>query len=169
MSDDSPCYIAALRILKFRFNSEAELRRKLRSKQFDKDAIDDAMLRLRNEKWLDDSRFAGAFTRTKANKSIGKKRILRELQAAGVDRETAAEAVAGNVDPEREAEALKTLCERRARMLVRRHGAEYLSTTEGRNKLAAYLLKQGYDAGLVFACVRECARETKVVDHQPDS
>ena len=166
---DSPCYIAALRILKYRFNSEAELRRKLRAKQFDKETIDATILRLRNEKWLDDSRFAGAFTRTKANKSIGKKRILRELQAAGVDRETAAEAVAGNVDPEREAEALRTLCDRRARMLIRRHGPEYLQSAEGRNKLAAYLLKQGYDAGLVFAAIREFARETRVVDHQPDS
>ncbi len=161
---DSPCYIAALRILNHRFNSEAELRRKLRVKNFDKEAIDETMVRLHKEKWLDDSRFAGAFTRTKANKSIGRKRILRELQAAGVDRETAAEAVAGNVDPEREAEALRMLCERRARMLVRKHGPEYLQSAEGRNKLAAYLLKQGYDAGLVFACIKE----TKVVDHQPD-
>src|SRR5688572_32398120 len=158
---DSPCYIAALRILNHRFNSEAELRRKLRVKQFDKETIDATMVRLRNEKWLDDSRFAGAFTRTKANKSIGKKRILRELQAAGVDRETAAEAVAGNVDPEREAESLRTLCERRAGMLVRKHGPEYLHSAEGRNKLAAYLMKQGYDAGLVFAAIREFAKDTK--------
>ena len=165
---DSPCYIAALRILKFRFNSEVELRRKLKFKQFDKETIDATMIRLRDEKWLDDSRFAGAFTRTKANKSIGRKRILRELQAAGIDRETAADAVAGNVDPEREAEALRTLCDRKARMLVRRHGPDYLQSAEGRNKLAAYLLKQGYDAGLVFAAIRELAREIPVVDHQPD-
>ena len=162
---DSPCYIAALRILKFRFNSEVELRRKLKFKQFDKETIDATMIRLRDEKWLDDGRFAGAFTRTKANKSIGKKRILRELQAAGIDRETAADAVAGNVDPEREAEALRTLCERKARMLVRRHGPEYLGTAEGRNKLAAYLLKQGYDAALIFAAIKEL----RVVDYQPDS
>ncbi len=163
MQDDA--YIAALRILKFRFNSEVELRRKLKFKQFDKETIDATMIRLRDEKWLDDSRFAGAFTRTKANKSIGRKRILRELQAAGIDRETAADAVAGNVDPEREAEALRTLCDRKARTLVRRHGPEYLKSAEGRNKLAAYLLKQGYDAALVFACIKE----TSVVDHQPDS
>lgn len=162
---DSPCYIAALRILKFRFNSEVELRRKLKFKQFDKETIDATMIRLRDEKWLDDSRFAGAFTRTKANKSIGKKRILRELQAAGIDRETAADAVAGNVDPEREAEALRALCERKARMLVRRHGADYLQSAEGRNKLAAYLLKQGYDAALVQSVIRE----TRLAHNQPDS
>ena len=162
---DSPCYIAALRILSYRFNSEAELRRKLRVKQFDKETIDTTMVRLHREKWLDDSRFAGAFTRTRANRRIGKLRILRELQAAGVDGDTAAAAVAENVDSERETEALRELCQRRAGLLVRRHGPDYLSTADGRNKLAGYLLKQGYDAALVWATIKEI----RVVDHQPDS
>ena len=170
MADDlERCYIAALRILNHRFNSEAELRRKLRVKQFDKDTIDTTMVRLHAEKWLDDSRFAGAFTRTKANKRVGKLRILRELQYAGVNDDTAAQAVAENIDEEREAEALRELCAKRARMLVRRHGTDVLETAEGRNKLAGYLLKQGYDAALVHACVHQLARELRVVDHQPDS
>ena len=75
------------------------------------------------------------------------------------------DAVAANVDPEREQEALRELGRKRARMLVRRHGPDYLSTSDGRNKLAAYLLKQGYDAGLVY----EALKEISVVDHQPDS
>jgi SOS response regulatory protein OraA/RecX len=101
-----PCYIAALRILNYRFNSEGELRRKLRSKKFEKEQIDTAIARLHQEKWLDDERFAGAFVRTRANKRVGKRRILRELHAAGVDQASAEQAVAANVDPEREQEAL---------------------------------------------------------------
>ena len=159
------CYIAAMRILQYRFNSEAELRRKLRSKQFAKDDIDATIERLRSERWLDDERFAGAFTRTRALKKVGRKRILRELQSAGVGAETAAQAVAENVDDAREQEALRGLCEKRARQLVRRHGEDYLGTPEGRNKLTIYLLNQGYDAGLVYQAVKEI----KVVDHQSDS
>ena len=164
MADDR-CYLAALRILNYRFNSEAELRRKLRSKDYDKETIDTTIARLRDEHWLDDQRFAGAFVRTRANKRQGKMRILRELQAAGVDGETASAAVAENLDSERETEALRELCSRRARILVRRHGPDYLSTDEGRKKLAAYLLKQGYDAGLVYACIKEI----RVAHHQSDS
>jgi regulatory protein len=160
-----PCYVAALRILQYRFNSEAELRRKLLRKKFERDAIDTVIVRLRREKWLDDERFAAAFVRTRANKRVGKLRIRRELQAAGVSESDANEAVRANVDPEREQEALGELCRKRARMLVRRHGEEYLSTSEGRNKLAGYLLKQGYDAALVY----EALKEIQVVDHQPDS
>jgi regulatory protein len=160
-----PCYVAALRILKYRFNSEAELRRKLRGKQFDKDDIEATIVRLRDEKWLDDERFAAAFVRTRANKKVGQLRIRRELRAAGVGDDSAKQAVTQNVDPEREHDALGELCRKRARMLVRRHGEAYLTTKEGRNKLVGYLLKQGYDAALVY----EALKELTVVDHQPDS
>jgi regulatory protein len=160
-----PCYVAALRILNYRFNSEAELRRKLRAKKFEREAIDAAIARLHKEKWLDDERFAGAFVRTKANRRLGSVRILRELQAAGVSNDAATHAVAENVDPEREREALRTLCARRAGILTRRHGADFLRTGEGRNKLAGYLLKQGYDAALVY----EALKEIPVVYDQPDS
>jgi regulatory protein len=154
---DAPdlCYLAAVRILKYRFNSEAELRRKLRAKRFEKEAVDATVARLHRERWLDDERFAGAFVRTRASRHIGRSRILRELQAAGVDDESAARAVAENVDAEGERERLHALCARRARLLVRRHGAEFLTTGEGRNKLTVYLLKQGYDAALVSDVVRE--------------
>jgi regulatory protein len=165
VSDDpDACYLAAVRILRYRFNSEVELRRKLRSKKFEKEDIDGTIARLHREKWLDDARFAGAFVRTRANKRVGQRRIRRELQAAGVDGGTADQAVAENVDAERESEALRELCAKRARLLVRRHGAEYLITSEGRNKLAAYLLKQGYDAALVY----DALKEIRVADHQPD-
>ncbi|HKR62932.1 MAG TPA: regulatory protein RecX [Thermoanaerobaculia bacterium] len=159
------CYIAAMRILNYRFNSEAELRRKLRAKKYEREVIDATIDRLRREKWLDDERFAGAFVRTRASKKVGRKRILRELGAAGVDSDTASQAVAENVDEEREREALRALCDRRARQLVRRHGAEFLRTSEGRNKLSVYLLNQGYDAALVTQAVKE----TQVADDQPDS
>jgi regulatory protein len=160
-----PCYLAALRILNYRFNSEGELRRKLRAKKFEKEAIDTTIARLHREKWLDDERFAGAFVRTRANKRLGRKRILRELQAAGVNHDSAERAVAENVDPERELESLHALRDRRARMLVRRNGEGYLTTLEGRNKLAVYLLNQGYDAALVS----EALKEIRVVHHQSDS
>ncbi|HYH07952.1 MAG TPA: regulatory protein RecX [Thermoanaerobaculia bacterium] len=161
----SDCYIAALRILNYRFNSEAELRRKLARKKFEAAEIDKTIAQLHDEKWLDDERFAGALVRTRANKRLGRKRILRELQAAGVHGETAGKAVEENLDGEREAEALRELAQKRARVLARRLGPDFLSTSEGRNKLAVYLLNQGYDAALVY----EAVKEIRVAHHQPDS
>lgn len=162
---DTPCYLAALRILNFRFNSEKELRRKLKRKEFEPGEIDAAIERLFREKWLDDGRFAGALVRTKVNRRVGRRRILRELSAAGVDGELAARAVSENIDPERERQALAALRDKKAGALVRRHGPEFLTTADGRNKLTVYLLNQGYDAALVY----EALKEITVVHHQPDS
>lgn len=152
---DSPCYLAALRILGYRFNSEGELRRKLRGKKFEAGEIDAAIERLQSEKWLDDARFAGAFTRSRANRKIGRLRIVRELHAAGVSNEQASRAVAENLDPEREREDLIALRDKRMRILARRHGEEFLRTSEGRKKLAAHLVAQGYDAATVWEIVRK--------------
>ena len=154
-ADLERCYIAALRILNYRFNSEVELRRKLASKKFEKADIDATIARLRDEKWLDDARFAGAFVRTRQSKRIGSRRIARELQAAGVDGDTARAAIAENRDPEREREDLANEYAKRRRLLIRRHGPDYVETAEGRNKITAYLLKQGYDASLIQSVVKE--------------
>ena len=133
-------YVAALRILGYRFNSELELRRKLQRKKFDEAIIDATIARLRDEKWLDDERFAGAFARTRSRKRIGGKRIVLELRAAGVDDDVATRAVKENIDPEKEREQIRAILQRRA-------GWE-------RNKLRAYLLKQGYDAALIWELIR---------------
>ena len=139
------CYQAALRILNYRFNSEAELRRKLSAKDYDDDEIETVIARLRNEKWLDDERFAASFVRTRARRRIGAKRIILELRAAGVDDETAARAVKENVDGEEEREKLRALVDRRAALLA---------TPEGRKKLFSYLLRQGYDSALISSEIK---------------
>ena len=153
------CYTAALRILNYRFNSEAELRRKLAAKNFDDDTIDAVIARLREEKWLDDERFAEAFVRTRMRKRMGRLRIRRELTAAGIDEDVAAAALRRNRDDESEREAALAVARKRAARLD-------LESPQGRNKLTAYLLKQGYDAALAHDIIRELARENKVVDHQ---
>src|SRR6266516_4396400 len=94
---DIDSYAAALRILNYRFNSEGELRRKLLAKKFEPADVEATLERLRREKWLDDARFAGAFVRTRSRRKVGRRRIARELGAAGVSADTVAEAIAGNV------------------------------------------------------------------------
>ncbi len=150
-------YTSALRILRYRFNSETELRRKLRAKKFEKDDIDDTIARLHREKWLDDERFAAAFVRTRANKRVGRLRIRRELQAAGVNEDDASRAIAENVDQEREGEALRELCARRLRVLGRRER----TSEELHAKLASWLIAQGYDSALVWQVVRDAVRNTE--------
>jgi regulatory protein len=161
-------YLTALRILHYRFNSEGELRRKLRGKKFGAEEIDAALVRLRAEKWLDDERFAGAFVRTRARRRVGPLRIRRELGAAGVDREVIDRALESNADAEGKGAALAELCAKRLRLLARRHGQDFLTTDEARQKVAAYLVNQGYDAGEVFAAIREALRAEAPAELRPE-
>ena len=149
------CYTAAVRILQYRFNSEAELRRKLASKKFDAEAIDAAIARLREEKWLDDERFAEAFVRTRMRKRVGRLRVRRELTAAGVAADVTAEALRRNVDEGEERAALEELCAKRLRLLARRHGEEYAAGREGRDKVVAYLMGQGYEMSQILDVLRK--------------
>ncbi len=151
MNDDrDDCYRVALRILNHRFNSAAELKRKLRAKGFSHEAIDPTVERLMREKWLDDERFAGAYVRTRLQRRIGKLRIRRELIRAGVPDDLIAQAVGENVDPENEHARALAAAERRLPALMRRYEPQM-----ARNKLAVYLLNQGYDAALVREVIKE--------------
>ena len=153
MDDLDRCYVSALRILKYRFNSAGELRRKLRAKGFERDIIDATITRLASEKWLDDARFAAAYVRTRSQKRKGRLRIRRELIGAGVSNDIIDRAVSENVDAEDEHARALALAEKRLAVLSRRYGPEVV-----RNKLTAYLLNQGYDAALV----RDILKETRV-------
>jgi regulatory protein len=152
------CYNAALRILKVRFNSTAELRRKLAAKKFDTETVGATLARLRKEKWLDDERFAEAFIRTRLRKRIGRLRIRRELNAAGVDEEIAAGALRRNVDAEGEREALESLCRKKAAALERKHGAEFVRSSEGRAKIAGSLARSGYDHAAIIDVIDNLVR-----------
>ncbi len=148
-SDSERCYLAALRILKYRFNSAAELRRKLRSKRFERDVIDSTLERLAKEKWLDDARFAAAYVRTRGLSKKGKLRIRSELIRAGVADDVIASAVTENVDADEERARALALAQRRLPILSRRYAPDVV-----RNKLTVYLLNQGYDAALVREIVK---------------
>ena len=166
MSDDlERCYAAAMRILQYRFNSEAELHRKLTRKGFERPMIDATIVKLRGEGWVDDERFAGAWVRTRTQMRLGPHRIRRELRAAGGGGDDAAAAIAANVSEEQQREHLLAACTKRFRVLIRRNGEEYAATDDCRNKLTMWLLKQGYDAALVHDVVKEM----KVAHHHRDS
>jgi regulatory protein len=149
VSDDlERCYIAGLRILNYRFNSEAELRTKLDRKEYPRDAIDAAVERLRREKWLDDSRFAAAFVRTRLRKGIGRLRIKRELMAAGVESAT----ITQSLDlPDHDDRAAAIASARKRLAVLRRRDDDDAI----RQKLIAYLFRQGYDSSMATDVVRE--------------
>ncbi|HVQ14381.1 MAG TPA: RecX family transcriptional regulator [Vicinamibacterales bacterium] len=83
MSDDT--YLTALKMLGRRELSEAQLRQRLLRRQYDSDAIDAAIARLKSDRSLDDERVAGAIARSETNlKKRGRYRVTRQIEQAGI-------------------------------------------------------------------------------------
>ena len=81
--------VVALRIIGYKDNTESTLRRKLRERGFEKDAVDDAVEYLKKYGYLDENRMMIAKVRSLVkNKLYGKARISAELRRLGFSAET---------------------------------------------------------------------------------
>ncbi|MCZ2108983.1 MAG: RecX family transcriptional regulator [Dehalococcoidia bacterium] len=87
---------AALNLLSYRMRSEAELRRRLRLRGADGEAIDEELERLRNAGLVDDARFAAMWVGERTSAAPRSGRMLRaELRAKGISAEMTADATSG--------------------------------------------------------------------------
>jgi regulatory protein len=157
MSDGADrAYVAGLALLARRELSQAQLRQRLTRRKFDAADIDVAVSRLEAERALDDRRTAIACARTELRvKHHGRARILRQIEALGIARDVAEEAVAEVFEDQDEDELLRDAVERRLR-----RGTDLRDPAVFR-RLHRYFLGQGFDAGRVAVLLRERAKRTE--------
>jgi len=154
MTDDADrAYVTALGLLARRELAEAQLRTRLAKRKFEDDEIDAAMTRLRRERAVDDRRTALACARTQVRiKHRGRARVVRQIEALGIDRDIAREAVAEVFADLDENALLEQALDRRLR-----HGLS-LSEPAVFRRVHRYLLGQGFDPGRVTALLRRRAK-----------
>ena len=153
LADLEAAHRAALRALARRAHARLDLRRRLLQKQHPALAVDAALDRLSAAGLLDDVRFAVDYAAAKGRRGRGPSRLVRDLQAQGVDRRVAEDAVrtsleAEGVDP---AAAVRALAEKRARQL----GG--LPAAIRNRRLVAFLARRGFGG----AEVREVVESLK--------
>jgi regulatory protein len=154
VADDSDrAYVVALTLLSRRELAETQLRTRLSRRRFDEQDIDAAIARLRGERALDDRRTALACARTQVRlKHRGRARVIRQIEALGIARDVARDAVAevfGELD---EDALLEHALERRLR------AGMSLSDPAIARRIHRYLLGQGFDPSAVTTLLR---RKTK--------
>jgi regulatory protein len=154
MTDDTDrAYVTALGLLARRELAEAQLRTRLAKRKFTDDEIDAAMTRLRRERALDDRRTALACARTQVRiKHRGRARVVRHIEALGINRDIAREAVADVFAELDENALLEQALDRRLR-----HGLS-LSDPAVFRRVHRYLLGQGFDPGRVTELLRRRAK-----------
>jgi regulatory protein len=142
-------YLSGLKLLAQRELSEAQLRSRLARRRFDPADIDDAVNRLRQERALDDRRVALACARTEVRiRQRGRARIVHQLEAIGIARDIARDAV-NEVFAELDEAALlnQALDKRLRRGVTLRNPA-----TAGR--VYRYLIAQGFEPDRVSAVLQ---------------
>jgi len=155
MADDADrAYVAGLALLARRELAEAQVRTRLARRKFDEEDIDAAVARLRRERALDDRRTALACARTEVRlKHRGRARVARQIEALGIARDVAREAVAEVFADIDETALLEQALARRLR------GGSELRDPAVFRRVHRYLLGQGFDAGRVVALLRSRAKK----------
>ena len=146
-------YLDALHLLSRRGLTVAECRDRLRARQHSEDTIDAAIAHLVDTGGLDDRKLALAYARTAVDtKGRGRLRVVRELQARGVDKDIAAEAVA-EVFGEKDERALV------ARALQKKlRGRPRPADAAEHARLYQYLMRQGFTPAVVVDSLRKLRR-----------
>ena len=148
MSHDT--YLVALHMLARRELSEAQIRQRLTRRGESQDSIDEAVARLKAERSLDDERVAGAIARTQTSlRGRGKRRVLQQIEAAGIAKSIAAQAV-DEVFQDLDADALLS-----AALSKRLRGRERIADDREFHRLFRYLMAQGFDSDKVLAVLRK--------------
>lgn len=136
-------YDAAVRFLGPRQRSVAEIRRHLRSKRFDDATIDQAIDKLRAQRYLDDEAFARYWVEQRdAHRPRGERAIVSELLQKGVSRDVI-DLVIGERGPDAEVKL--------AREAIRRPITRWLSLSdvERKRKIHQYLAQRGFSYDVI--------------------
>lgn len=84
-SSDRSCYEAALHLLKYRGQSEMEMRRKLKERSYGQDEIENTVSRLKHYGYVDDESLAeDVFRAFRNRRCYGNTYILQKMKARGL-------------------------------------------------------------------------------------
>ena len=133
-------YITALTMLSARELSETQVRTRLKRREMDAAEIDEAIARLKADRTLNDRRVALAIARMEsAIKHRGRSRVLQKLRQAGIDDDTAQDAVREVFEEVDEEAMLDKAFERRLRGKTPKELDD-----RGRAKIIRALVVQGF-------------------------
>lgn len=131
--------------------SEQMLRQRLRRKGYDDPTVDAAVIRLKTERALDDSRFAHALARHEVStRRHGRLRAQRQIEAAGIPAALAREALDEAMATVDQDELIESALARR----LRQPDATIDDEAQFR-RLYRFLMGQGFDSARVLRTLKK--------------
>ncbi|MGQ9602668.1 MAG: RecX family transcriptional regulator [bacterium] len=132
----------AIRLLKTRLRTEAELRRRFSKFKIEQDVQTSLIEELKMNRLVDDLRFARLWIVERKSR-FGMERIIRELMAKGVDSAIIEEAMSLEYDVRDEASRIEEILKKRLERL------KGLEPNVIKRKLYQYLIRRGFESDLV--------------------
>ncbi|ROL61904.1 hypothetical protein D9V86_03415 [Bacteroidetes/Chlorobi group bacterium ChocPot_Mid] len=124
----------------FKPRTEKQVREKLNMKGFSKDEQEKAILFLREFRLLDDEKYAFTFSKEYLNrKNVGKSRLVDELIKRGIEKDLAKKAADTSYDDLSSNDVVLRTALKKMKVMSN------LSKKEKKNKLIAYLRRQGFE------------------------
>jgi regulatory protein len=144
-------YTVALTLLSARELSESQLRSRLKRRKLDADDIDSAVDRLKENRTLNDRRVAMAIARMESSiKRRGRARVIQKIRQAGIDGDTADDAVREVFQDVDESDLLDQALERKLRGKTVKELDE-----KGRARIVRALVGQGFSFEAVMNRLRK--------------
>ncbi|MBF0503737.1 MAG: regulatory protein RecX [Candidatus Omnitrophica bacterium] len=140
---------AALRFLKIRPQSIAELREKLKLKGFSMTDIETAVLELTASGLLDDRAFTKSWINYRLARPFGFRRIIQELKSKGIDPLTIEQAVAEIKDSYNADKTALELARRRWQRLPA------IDPLKKKKRVLDFLLRRGFEADVAIRVIKK--------------
>ncbi len=135
----------AARYCAYQERSESDVRKRLRSWHVDEETADRVITGLRSENFIDDRRFASAFTRGRfLLKKWGRIKIRHALLQHGISSAIAEESIY-TIDEVAYLETLRSLLKKRTRSI-------HSPSLQEKSRVYNYLRSKGYEYDLINSC-----------------
>jgi regulatory protein len=148
----------AIRYLVYRDRSRNEIIRYLKKKKFSENAVDETLIFLENNEYINDERFAMQFGRSRiVNKKIGRLRLGLELGDKGLERQIIEETL-NSLYEEYDEEKIALSC-------AKKKLATYSSSNSERDRrrIAKFLERKGFPSSIIYEVV------TQLVPYAPNN
>ena len=140
----------AIRYLADRDRSRNEIIRYLNGKKFSSDAVDETLIFLESNDYINDARFAMQFGRSRiVNKKIGRLRLGLELGNKGLERKIIEETL-NSLYEEYDEQKIAMSC-------AKKKLATYSSSNseKDRRRIAKFLERKGFPSGIIYKVVTQ--------------
>ena len=152
----------AIRYLVYRDRSRNEIIRYLKKKKFSENAVDETLIFLENNEYINDERFAMQFGRSRiVNKKIGRLRLGLELGDKGLERQIIEETL-NSLYEEYDEKKIALSCAKKKLATYEPSNSE-----RDRRRIANFLGRKGFPSGIIYEVVTQLVPYASNNDLEP--